>query len=165
MFVTVNNAFYKRLSQNTRIFNAQSLIRNVDCLHIGECTDDVVDLKNDLFLHVPYANLSSSFEIIRATHSILKENGTIVLALRKSEENKKRYSIFEMIYYHQITLNRLNLNRKNKVERKFPLLFSPKRSIAFIIKKPKNYTECNCPSKEIIDFCNERGYKLIYRNT
>lgn len=159
-----NLLVYKKIKNNADQFNSNGIIRNVDYLIIGvSCDYKHLLPEGATYIEIiaPNRSLIASYEILRHTHSILKDKGTIVIL--DGGNAKRVFTAFDVLYFHSITIKRMNLEYWN-VFKYFPVLTNPFTSIKMIFfrNNKKTYIEKTCPSKEIIVFCKERELKLIY---
>lgn len=143
-----------------------SEIRNVDYLIIGEyCKTSLLPItKEDSYIEIlsPARSYEASYQILRHTHSILKEGGTVIISVGKK---KKGYTVFDIPFFHEITIKELKLNRLKKMSH-IPFLFSPLRSIKLIIGQEEHNMHLNTKGvpSELRAFCEERNYNLIFLN-
>ncbi len=158
----------KKMRDEKEPFGTFSQIRNVDFLLIGTLFDAksfVPEGKSFVQISSPKRGLFSSYQILRHTHSILKEEGgTVVLAF---ERNRDNFSLFDMPFMHPVTIKKYGLESLKRKSR-FPLLFAPVKSLFLIIGGGggKNsfiqFTdEKNQVYSDTAVFCKERGYQLI----
>lgn len=161
----INYVVYKKMKQGVDQLNAGGNVRNVDYLVIGEkCNfSDLVPAGSTCFeITAPQRSLVASYEILRHTFSILKENGTVIIL--DGKKSTGGFSIFDIPFLHAVTIKRLNLHHLKKIY-KIPLLVSPIKSLrlfrAFHIDA--HFEDEECPKKEIIQFCESREIKLIYK--
>ena len=162
VYTVINFWLYKKLKQNVNQMNAGGTVRNVDYLIIGECIDERRILGNEksfFSIMSPGRSLNASKEILRHTFSILKDGGTVIIV---DKENLPEYSCFDMMWFHDITIKRLGLNKRIC---KFPLFYAPIKSI-YILLQVKNTNrviyEGDCPDHEIKEFCLLRGLNFKY---
>jgi len=83
-------------------FDIFSNVRNVDYLVIGDfcrAEDYVPKGKTYVQIAAPGRSLNSSFQILRHTHSILKENGNVIIPIGNS---KKDFMIFDMPFFTRL---------------------------------------------------------------
>ncbi len=144
------------------VFGAQSNIRNIDYLVISDMcnVEDFIPAQSTYIqIAVPGRGENSAFEILKHTHSILKENGTVVIAVNK---RNKRFSIFDVPFLHRITIKKYRLERLCMMY-KNPLFFAPIASLKILFGGGRSAynIERNIDNK-VGSFCHERGYELIY---
>ena len=141
--------------------------RNFDVLFIGEkydVTGIIPDSKTFLQFDAPNRTLFASFLILQAKFSWLNEGkGKCVIICRKENERKKHISMFDIPFFHIITINKFKL-KKQQIELKYPLFFHPFQVAGFLFGKKydKSIVE-KCPLQEIEDFCAQRDIELEYR--
>lgn len=159
----VNEAALRRISRQRELFIAGSRVRNVDYLLIGDmcrATDIVPAGKTYVQLAAPGRSLAASYEILRHTHSILKEDGGCVVLTPAG--GKSGYSVYDVPFFHTVTVSRLGLSTLRKMQR-LPALFAPWRTARFLLGVAgRGWRESECPKREITDFCAERSIVLKY---
>ena len=166
-FLEINFKIKDKIYKSADVFYAGSKLRNVDALIIGDMVD-VKDLYIDfdgvqvVELCAPDRTLVAAYEILRHTYSILKKNGKVIIACKKENVNKTNYSIFDIVYFHVVTIKRLNIE---SLQRKviLPLLTEPVNTVNFLVNTRKKYNSSTCPCYDIIEFCERRGLNLEYR--
>lgn len=152
------------LWKQSSYFMPNSDIRNVDYLVIGDMyrlPKNLSELKT-IQIAAPERGLESCFEILKHTHSILADNGKIIIAVKKKNINKKGYTLFDTYFFHYTTikLKKLEVLRRKSL---MPFIFSPLKSLKLILKRySNNYYDCGILSKEMIEFCNRRGYLIRF---
>lgn len=141
-------------------------IRNVDYLIIGDLIR--LDFLNSMDYRIvqilsPDRTLEGAFWVLKRTFSLVnEESGKVIIAIKKNNIEKKHVSIFEYPFLSNIHKNILgitNLERK----RRYPLFYSPIISLKLIIGHCHTSYPYNCPSEEILTFCQERGLCLEFR--
>lgn len=156
---------FRKLNKSVHIFAAGSKIRNVDYLVIGDMVD-TSDLysngKTVVELCVPNRNLMASYELLRHTYSILKENGTVIIACQDRNISKQKYTFYDIAYFHPVTLKRLGLV-SNSYKKILSLLFKPGLVIQLWLNRRMKYEKKICENEAIIKFCESRGLELEYR--
>lgn len=133
VFCIMNLIIVSKMRKECAPFNAMSKIRNVDYLVIGDqCKiKEIVPIgKTYVQIAAPGRSFTSSFEILRHTFSILKDNGGVVVIVGK-KKSKEKYTIFDLPYFHQVTLKRLGLQRK-RILTYIPIIISPIKSIKIL---------------------------------
>ena len=129
----LNWAVVKKNNNQKNPLNVYSDIRNVDYLVIGEYCDVgkiIPGGKTCVRILAPRRSYEASYQILRHTHSILKEEGgTVIICAEKME---RKYSVFDIPFFHPITIKKLNLERL-KTMSYAPLLFSPVNALRFLI--------------------------------
>jgi hypothetical protein len=141
--------------------------RNFEVLVIGEMYDVKKIINKDktyLQFDAPNRTLFASFLILQGKFSWLKEGkGKCIIICKKSNEEKKNISMFDVPFLHSIIINKYNLKRQ-QTELIFPLLFHPLQVFKFLFGKRYNMSSVEkCPFPEIEDFCAQRNIELEYR--
>ena len=143
-------------------FGTYSDVRNVDYLVIGDyCNirDYVPEGYSYVQITAPNRGYNSAFQILRHTHSILKEEGgTVVMSIGNS---RKAFTLFDTQFLHPITIKKYKLEGLCKRSR-FPLMFEPIASLRFLWGGYSAYRFSQDIPVELNVFCKERSYKLIY---
>lgn len=138
--------------------------RNIDCLVIGDCYDVSEYLPPNyeyIQIAAPKRGILSDYEILRHTHSILKENGTIYMPVQDKHKDNG-LTIFDFPIFHPITVKKYNIRNFTK-KKQFPILYSPIGSLGLLLKNTKKKARCVENMDTRIDkFCQERGYQIIY---
>lgn len=160
--VFLTYAVRNKMRKMSAPFATFSNVRNVDYLVIGDfckAEDYVPEDKTYVQVAAPGRSLNSSLQILRHTHSILKEEGgNVVIAIGNS---KKDFLIFDMPFLHSITIKKFRLERLQKMS-KYAFVFSPIESIRFLSGGGySTYTPVQNVDAELAAFCEERGYSLI----
>lgn len=155
-------AVWRKMKGMSAPFGTFSNIRNVDYLIIGDfckAKDYVPEGSSYVQVAAPGRGLNSSYQILRHTHSILKEEGgNVVIAIGKS---KKDFMIFDMPFLHPITIKKYHLERLRKMS-KLTFIFSPIDSIRFLLGGGySTYVPVQKVDSELASFCAERDYSLI----
>lgn len=153
----------KKINSQSKPFSAFSNIRNVKYLILGDMYKPT-EQRSFVQIASPERTLESCYEILRHTHSILDEkNGTVVIAIKRENINKNKFSELDLSFFHTITLKRLGIKRTKNYLTRF-ILLHPIRTILFLLgRKKPNYTEENIEENKIKSFCQERGYNLVYK--
>lgn len=160
----LNECVFNKINKYHIPFLPNSEIRNVDYLVIGEFIDVskyVPEGCSHVRISAPSRSYNSSWQILRHTHSILKENGgTVIISAGKS---KRDFTIFDVPFLHRITIKKFHLEYLAKLS-KFPIFISPIDSLFFLLNNNKSSGKYDViyPPEELSDFCRERNYSLIY---
>lgn len=160
----INELTFRKMNRQKVLFGTYGSIRNIDCLVIGDVSPtaatNIVNTDSFVCINSPNCTLVGIYELLRHTFSILKENGgKVILVVKEKNIAKKGYSIFEIAFFHDVTIHRLGLENKRKMSR-FPFLFSPVKSLIFLAGRlPVRYNEEHNDA-EIEEFCSERGVEL-----
>lgn len=163
----INLLVRRKLQESVNFFNAKSKVRNIDCLIIGDMAvvdDFYEEYKQVVQLYAPNRTLNASYEILKHTYSIVKENGKVIIAYKMKNKDRNNYSVFDIPYFHNVTINRLHIHNV-KWKKYFPLCFDFCGSIGFLLNKRKLYKNKILEKDEIYDFCLKRGLELEYRYT
>lgn len=174
MAILLNEVVKLRLSHQVKCFGAQSKIRNVDCLVIGDLCDvpALPSWKKEyktIVLTSPGRSLTSAYEILRHTFCILKENkhgvvaeNPVVFITLQKKYIDDGYSFFDYPVFRMspTTVKRLGVEKFIRQYR-FPIVFSPVKSLWFLLNSKAKYSEkmSNVPA-DIKDFCNIRNIRL-----
>ena len=152
-----------KIDRQKEPFGINSRIRNVDYLIIGDycdVKDHVPDEASHIEFFAPGRSYQAAFQILRHTHSILKEEGgTVIMTIGKG---KKLYTVFDIAFFHEITIRKYGLQMLKKLSR-FPLVAEPLNSLRFLVGGGTHSTYIssdNVPS-DLRTFCDERNYRLI----
>lgn len=163
VITVANELTVRKINKQKAPFDTFSRIRNVDCLVIGDISPKSVQTflgcGTAISIYLPGCTLAGAYEVLRHTFSILKEDGgQVMLVVREKNIDKRGYSLFEIGFFHAITINRLKLNNSKYILR-MPILFDPIKSVMFLfgIKRTK-FTGEYCDN-EIFAFCEKRGFK------
>lgn len=163
MAAVLNELICRKINRQREPFGINSSIRNVDYLIIGDYCDIehyVPEGMSHLALFAPGRSYEASFQLLRHTHSILKEEGgTVIMTIGKG---KKPFTVFDIPLFHEITIRKYGLQRLQKMSR-FPLIAEPLNSLKFLGGGYKNayISSVDVPS-ELRTFCDERNYRLIF---
>ncbi len=145
-------------------FSNNSLVRNVDYLIISDMFDPnvtVSDGKSFVQIYAPKKSIKGCYEILRHTHSILRDdgNGCVVIALRK-KYYKGQYSLFDTFFFHPVTISKMGLESLRKKANN-PFRYAPISSLIMAFGKLSNhYRLIQNQSDDIVQFCNERHYQI-----
>lgn len=167
-FLICNDMIKKKQNKQRIAFGIYSDIRNVDCLVIG----DIVNLTNIIpigrsFIQITAVgrSLEASYEILKHTSSILRENGGEVYLVTDENIQREKFSVFDIQWLHPITILKYNLFHLERKTR-FPLFFAPVKSLRFLLNiyKSGQILESQLPDDnlftEIAGFCQARDFKL-----
>lgn len=161
----IDNKVSNIIKEQCKIFGASSKVRNVDCLIIGDMIDASSCVnKDETFIQISDANRGflSDYEIIRHTHSILKDEGGIIYIPYKKKNINNDFIFFDYPFFHTITLNKYDLKNKVK-ELKHPFFYHPVLSLKKLFgRKNKKGVFRILVDKRIDEFCAERGYVVKY---
>ena len=163
----INRNIRKQIAKSNSAFNSMSPIRNIDRLIIGDMMKLPNELKVGSFLQIeaPNRSLLSSYEILRHTHSILKDDGEaeVILVVKRSNMSKGKYTIFDIPFFHYITIRQKKLEKLQR-NMYYPLLYDPLNSLCYWLKiRTKGYTEVdNTIDDNISKFCTERNFKVRF---
>lgn len=162
LLVFLNEGVCRKMYYMHKPFEVYSEIRNVDYLLIGDfCNADNYVPKESTYVQIsaPNRGFNSSYQILRHTHSILKEKGgTVIMAIGN---NKKNFMIFDIPFLHNITIKKYNLEGLRVMSR-FPFFFAPIDSLRFLWGGVSKYAPTQNTDEELSRFCKERDYKIIY---
>ena len=162
--IVLNELVRRKIGRQREPFGIYSSIRNVDYLVIGDYCDVkkyIPEGMTHLELFAPGRSYEAAFQLLRHTHSILKEDeGTVVMAIG---EGKKSYTVFDIVFFHEITIKKYGLERVRKMAH-FPLIAEPINSLKFLIEwgTKRAYTVSKDIPSELRTFCDERRYRLIF---
>ncbi len=162
LIVMLSYAVRNKMRAMSAPFGTFSSTRNVDYLVIGDfckVKDYVPQGASYVQIAAPGRGLNSSFQILKHTHSILKEEGgSVIIAVGKG---KKDFSVFDIPFLHPITIKKYHLERLRKMS-KLTFIFSPIDSIRFLLGGGYSaYTPVQNVDAELAAFCEERGYSLV----
>ena len=163
----LGDKIYNRLYSDIRVFYPESSIRNVDMLFIGDMLDVhnfmICNRKNGKFVQIKSPNKSekASFEILKSTHSILREGGEVYIVINKKKYGTEYISVFDIPFLHPYTLYKMGIKR-NKLKTYFPILFEPINTLKLIIGVKKNGIIKIGEEQQIKQFCEVRGYRLYF---
>ena len=113
-------------------------------------------------LTAPGRSLTSSYEILRHTFSILKEPGASVVIAVRPANLEGAYTSFDMPVFRRspTSVKRLGLEGLARQER-WPLLFHPLKSLRLLFgPRPQAGEVLAQPPAEMLAFCEERGLAL-----
>ena len=168
ILLTCNSRIKKKQNKQKMPFGVYSNIRNIDCLVIG----DLVNLTNIIpanqsCIKITAAGRSmrASFEILKHTSSILKENEGEVYLVVDGNIRNNNFSVFDIQWLHPIIIRKYNLFCLAKKAR-FPIFFAPRKSLRCLlnITKPSQMLRSQSLDNEMImeidRYCQARGIKL-----
>ena len=168
MIITVlwiNHKAAVSLQKQYEAFSTQSDIRNVDCLIIGDMIDSSSIIPNGesyVQLAAPNRGFLSDYELLRHTHSILKESGGKIYIPYCPKKKKEALSLFDYPILHITTLKKYNCVSEAP-KSKNPLFYSPVDTLKFVfVKGGRGSTEDNSADQRIEEFCMERGYSVSF---
>lgn len=166
VIVYVSNHYTVRRVQLQKVpFQMNGSIRNVDYLIIGDMIDPNIVIPQDksfVQIKAPNRCLSSAFEILKHTSSILVEdNGNVVIAV-KNAESKNHFSVFDIPFFYNLTIKKYGIEKYAKLSQ-VPILVEPISSFKLLFNIcNKNWIEKKCPDADIISFCDERNIHLQF---
>ncbi len=153
-------AVRRKMQKIAAPFGSFSPVRNVDYLVIGDCIDPAACVpQGATFVQVaaPDRSRNASYQILRHTHSILKEEGgNVVIAIGRG---KADFTLFDMPFLHPITVKKYHLEGKQRMSR-LAFLFAPIASIRFLVGRPHAFRPAEDVDAQLAAFCQERGYTL-----
>ncbi len=152
----------KKYKKQSEVFSPSSLVRNVDYLVIGDMYS-VEEKGSYVQISSPDRGIEAIFEILKHTHSILKEGGCVILALREKNIEKSGFSIFDIPFFHHITVERLKKENRTLRGGVKSVLAHPLMYLGYVLDVKKRYFEQEIENEPIEKFCSERGYELIYK--
>lgn len=165
ILLKINFSIVDKMNRSVAIFTAGSKVRNIDYLVIGDMVD-VADLKEQgktiVELCAPERTLTASYEILRHTYSIMAENGKLIIACKDKNINKPGYSMYDIWYFHNVTIKRLHLESYKK-KLLMPIVFEPICTVRLFLNKRKTFQISECNMKALNSFCDERHIELEYR--
>ena len=150
---------YKAMRRQMNIFYAQSKNRNVDCLIIGEvCDPKDIGVECESFVQIRNPGLSEegAYQILRRTHSILKENGHVIIALESKNVGSKKLGMMDTFFMHKITIKEKKLERTAKC-RILLFFIHPLKSFEILSKKYKTGFNLSREGTGLAEFSRERG--------
>lgn len=160
-----NAAVVRKSRKQSEPFSHKSLIRNVDYLVIGDlCNPSALVPQGCSYVAVtsPGRSLTSSYEILRHTYSILKEDSPNVIITVQRKHLQGGYSAFDLPIFRMspISIKRLGVEALCQKER-LPLLYSPVKSRQLLLNRKRQYSAIlqDVP-QEIRDYCKERAINL-----
>ena len=162
----INYIAYKNNSIQLNPFGTYSMVRNVDLLIIGDLFDPSDILKSGqsyVQIAAPGRTMEAAFELLRHTHSILNDEtgkSEIILAVCRKNLNKCNFSVWDVPFFHRITVERYRLQILRRMS-KVPIIIDFYGTIRMLLgKKSKGYIEELCGRQDMEAFCRERGYNL-----
>ena len=162
--VAVNELTVRKMSKRIAPFSTRSRIRNVDTLVIGEtdsvCAKTAAKQGTSVEICLPGCTLAGAYEVLRHTFSILKESGgNAVLAVKKKNIGKIGYSLFDIGFFHVVTMNRLGLKNVRLMSH-FPIVFAPVKSLRFLLGIGNKRNADEYCDDNIMRFCSERDIEV-----
>lgn len=155
----------RKLKDSASVFTPQSEIRNVNRLVIGDQLKmDQLAGDETIYICAPQRTLTSSFMILKHTHSILRDDGMgeVCIVVRRKNLRKAEYSVFDTAYFYYTTIKMYKLQALQEKAR-HPFLNQPIRSLQFLLNlRCTKAIETDVLDEEIKEFCEERGYKLRF---
>lgn len=132
-FIMVLNEIVRiKMNKTRELFDIFSSVRNIDYLIIGDfcvARDYVPNKSSYVQIFAPGRGYNSAYQILRHTHSILKEEkGVVIMTIG---ESKKDFTIFDVPFLCSLTIKKYNLEDLCK-KSKFPVIFAPINSIRFL---------------------------------
>ncbi len=167
--IFINWLTVKKMRKPVLYFDSRCSIRNVDNLIIGELCyveDFIVPGETYIQLCAPFRKTHSSFEILRHTHSILKEpGGRVSFVLPKQNLSTKSYSIFDIPIFSMspTSIKYLNMEYKKYLSL-FPVCISPVKSLRLLLNIRHHVLRCECPKEciPIMEFCKDRELDISF---
>lgn len=165
LFLIVNHIVYIKIAYNaTHLFT--TLDRNYKYLVVGDWCNIEELVKGDKFISFLSPEKRSPhtiLELVRRLYSLLdEETGILIIVLNEEYSLKKRFSVFDIPFLHEITLKANGIGWMKYAVR-LPLLFSPCKSFMLFQDKKVCFKEIECPFPEITRFCNDRGIHLKFK--
>lgn len=162
VFFFINEYILRKIRKELEPFGVYSEIRNVDYLILGnplQVADYVPVGSSYVEVCAPNRSYDSTWQLLRHTHSILKDGGTVLMAV---DRNRKGFSVFDIPFLHPITIKKYHIERLKKMSH-FPIIFALSASIrlAFGRGYSSYNVSQNIPDK-LKEFCDARNYKLIF---
>jgi hypothetical protein len=162
IIVMLNRRIKSRLRKQIAPFYSRSMIRNVDYLIIGDICDPSTFLPEKstyIYIGRPNRGFVVSYQILRHTHSILKDKGgEVVFVIKSNCLKSEEFSVFDIPFLHNTTIKELGLEKIVRRNR-WPLIFEPIISVKFIMNRNCSIFKCiDCPDEEIITFCRDRNF-------
>lgn len=146
--------------------NSRSHVRNVDYIIIGEpvriCDLNLNPDKTFIQVSIPGIYEGGVYQILRKIHSILKNEGEVIIALKEKHLNDFRIRPIETLYMLDLTIKQIGLKKTSKLA-KFVLFIQPIDCFKLLMNvKVKGFKEINRPDSIITNFCEERDYSIKY---
>ena len=165
--VIYDNVLQNKVRKQKYPFGSYSEIRNVDCLVIGDmisASSVVPSGCNYIQMSAPGRSLKSSFEILKHTSSILKEDGGVVYLIVDIKNRNNGFSVFDIPFFHPVTIRKYNLYDLEKKAR-YRILFAPIKSMRYVLGVTKNVKNKENKAEDglytdIGNFCRDRNMKL-----
>jgi hypothetical protein len=167
LMVIYNNILQNKIRKQKKPFGPYSEIRNVDCLVIGDmisASSVVPSGCKYIQISAPGRSLKSSFEILKHTSSILKEDGGEVYLIVDIKNKNNGFSVFDIPFFHSVTIRKYNLYNLEKKTR-YRILFAPIKSLRYVLGVTKNVKNKENKAEDglyadIRNFCRVRNIKL-----
>lgn len=168
VLLVANNIVRKKINDPISKLSSLREIKSYNTIVIGDYCEKEVYLPycgkgNVLEFICPKRSIDASYQILRHTFSVLEENGTCIIVNGNNSE-RNRYSVFDLPFFHFITLKELKLETL-KSKSRWPLLFYPVCSIMILagMRSRKFRLNKNLQNiSEIKEFCEKRNLSLIY---
>lgn len=165
-FVVLNHVLLRKMARSLTPLSSVREIKSYDTLVIGEdasSSEYKAYFKEDsaVVFASPERSLEASYQILLHTSSCIKEGGTCII-LEGKHASHGGYSLFDVPYVHPITRKELQIEHLVKQSR-LPLLYEPIKSLKILLHvKKRGFFETDCSSVEIKNYCNKKGFHLIY---
>lgn len=168
ILLLVADHIVERKANKSQLLCANRQVKTTDCLVIGDmCHSDITEcngiaFENALFITAPSRSLEASYVILAHTFTILNGATSTCIITHKKSRCKRPFTLFDTPYLHFLTIRKLGLERL-AAKAHHPLLHEPTKSLRILLGcKPKGYVQTDCPDRRIVQFCQERGIKLVY---
>lgn len=165
-FVVLNYVLLRKMARSLTPLSSVREIKSYDTLVIGDYASsseykDYCKEDTTIVFASPDRTLEASYQILLHTSSSIKEGGTCII-LEGKQANHRGYSLFDIPYIHSITRKELQIEHIVKQQR-YPLLYEPIKSLKILFHiKVRGFVETDCSSVEIKNYCNKKGFHLIY---
>ena len=166
--IFADNKAKKILDAQTSYVYGDNWIRNVDILIIGDLFDACCLIPQDkkiVQISTPDSSIESVTWILKRMFSLVDEiNGKIIIVLKERNLYKKGISLFEFSFLSPIYIKILNVQALAQ-KRNHPFIYAPLRTMKLLInrKKSRSVVWKYPPSKELVEFCEERNLNLEFR--
>lgn len=165
LIAVLNYTVVRKMDGQNEAFSPRGRIRNIDTLIIGDVSNDakkkLLGKDTGICINSPCCSLTAAYELLRHSFSILKENNGKAIIVVKKMRMKKSYNLFDVRFFHAVTISRLNL-KKFVYKCYFPMIFEPFLSIRFLLGIGcKELVETKEIPKELYEFCVERNINLV----
>lgn len=168
MLLLVADHAVERKANKFRLLCANREVKTTDCLVIGDmCSNDIaasngIAFENALFITAPDRSLEASYVILAHAFSILNGATPTCIITHKKGRCKRPFTLFDTPYLHFLTIRELGLEKLADKAR-HPLWHEPAKSLRILFGcNPKGYVQADCTDSRIVQFCQERGIRLIY---